>query len=312
MPMTADEHTVAPGFRCGYVAIIGEPNVGKSTLMNSVLGQKLSIVTPKPQTTRHRILGIHSTDAAQIIFLDTPGIIKPRYLLHEVMMDLASLAIEEADLLHFMIDATAPATAEGLTHDEAFGKLQGLSKAVFLVINKVDLVPKTALLPMIAFYAEKFPFREIFPVSALRSDGVTELVRATVAHLPEHPPFYPLDIVSDHQERFFVGEMIREKIFMKCQEEVPYATTVDIVEFKEREEGKWFISADIYVERDSQKGILIGRKGSMLKEIGLAARREIERFLDHPVFLDLHVKVREKWREDEAWLGRLGYSPRKR
>jgi GTP-binding protein Era len=275
--------------------------------MNGLLGQKISIVTHKPQTTRHKVLGLLSTQEHQIIFLDTPGIIKPKYLLQEVMMQFASTAMRDADLLVFMIDAFDPKIGEALTHDEAFMRLQGLNKPVFLIINKIDLVNKGTLLPIIDHYSKQFSFKEIFPISALKLEGTQELLTAMRTALPIHPPLYPLDIVSEHSERFFVSEIIREKIFVKCQEEIPYSTTVDIVEFKERERGKWFISADVYVERDSQKGILIGKNGSMLKEIGRQSRQDIERFLGHSVFLELRVKVREKWRDDEQWLARLGY-----
>ena len=302
-----DDQNISTGFRCGYVTIIGEPNVGKSTLMNELLGQKISIVTKKPQTTRHRILGLLSTQEYQVIFLDTPGIIQPKYLLQEVMMQFASSAMQDADLLLFMIDAADPKTDAGQSETEAFKKLQSLHKPVFLVINKIDTVNKADLLPVMDHYSKLFPFKEILPISALKSEGTEPLLKAMIAHLPVHPPFYPLDIVSEQSERFFVSEIIREKIFLKCQEEVPYSTTVDIVEFKEREQGKWLISADVYVERESQKGILIGKKGSMLKEIGQHARRDIEQFIGHPLFLELHVKVREKWREDGQWLARLGY-----
>ena len=304
-----EEAKISPHFRAGYVTIIGEPNVGKSTLLNGLLQQKISIVTNKPQTTRHRILGILSTNEYQAVFLDTPGIIKPKYLLHEAMMQFASSAIGDADVLLFMIDATDPGMHRDLQHEEAFKRLAGLKKAVFLVINKTDLVQKPDILPMIDFYSRAFPFKEIFPISALHLDGTVPLMNAVVKELPQHPPYYPLDIASEQSERFFVGEIVREKIFQKYKEEIPYSTTVDIVEFKEREEGKWFISADIYVERDSQKGILIGKKGGMLKEVGQSARHDIEKFLEHPVFLEMHVKVREKWREDAEWLRRLGYKP---
>ena len=305
--MTEDASTLNPNFRCGYVAIIGEPNVGKSTLMNALIGQKLSIVTRKPQTTRHKILGILSTDQYQIIFLDTPGIIKPKYLLHEAMMAFASSALTDADVVLFMIDALDPKVGIDLTHEEAFSRLKGLQKPVFLVINKVDLVNKTAILPMIEFYSRAFTFKEIFPISALKLDGTEGLVRAIAQDLPTHPPFFPPDSISDQNERFFVSEIIREKIFQKYQQEIPYSTAVEIVEFKEREEGKTFINADIYVERESQKGILIGKEGVALKQIGRWARKDIEEFLQHPVFLELHVKVRRDWRQDDEWLTRFGY-----
>lgn len=300
----ADE---AQNFRCGYVTIMGEPNVGKSTLMNTLLQQKISIVTPKPQTTRHRILGILSTDAYQMIFLDTPGIIKPKYKLQEVMMQFASLAVQDADVLLFMIDATRPRMDADLAHAEAFAMLKHLNKPVILIINKVDLINKAEILPVIDFYSKAYPFREIFPISALKGIGTSDLLAAIVPLLPVHPPLYPTDIVSDHSERFFVSEIIREKIFLATREEVPYSTTVEVVEFKERETGKTFISAEIYVERDSQKAILIGKNGERLKQIGAKAREEIELFLQRPVYLDLHVKVQKEWRNNPAALARLGY-----
>ena len=299
-------------FRSGYATIIGPPNVGKSTLMNAFLGQKISIVTHKPQTTRHRILGIHSADDHQVIFLDTPGIITPRYRLQELMMEYATSAINDGDVLLFMADALSPGIPsvkdEAPENSEAFRLLKGLEKPVFLLINKIDIVNKESLLPVIDGYSRAFPFREIFPISALKGIGTAEALSSIAKALPQHPPYYPLDILSDHQERFFVCEIIREKIFLKCQKEIPYSTTVDIVEFKEREAGKWFISADICVGRDSQKGIIIGKKGAMLKEIGRLARNEIETFLQHRIFLDLHVKVRKDWRDDNEWLRRLGYN----
>jgi GTP-binding protein Era len=298
---------ISPHFRAGYVTIMGEPNVGKSTLMNALVQQKISIVTSKPQTTRHKILGILSTPGYQVVFLDTPGIIIPRYRLQEAMMQSASSAVADADLLLFMIDATQPRSGEDLARGEAFTMLEGLRKPVFLIINKVDLVNKAGLLPVIDHYSRAFPFREIFPVSALRLDGIDALTNAVVMELPEHPPFYPLDIASEHNDRFFVGEIIREKVFLKYQEEIPYSTAVQVVEFKERSGGKWFISADIYVERESQKAIIIGKRGAMLKEIGQLARKEIEQFLEHPVFLELHAKVREHWRENDQSLARFGY-----
>lgn len=306
--MTGEPGAAAsPGFRAGYVAIIGDPNVGKSTLMNRFLGQKISIVSPKPQTTRHKILGILSSPSSQIVFLDTPGIIAPSYLLQEVMMSAASSAMEDADVLLFMVDATSPDTGDAFHHEQTFARMKELGVPAYLAINKVDAVAKQELLPVIAFYANRFTFREIFPVSAVTGDGTGALRDALVSQLPEHPPYYPDDIVSEHQERFFVGEIIREKIFLKCQQEIPYSATVEIVEFKERESGKWYISADIYVERESQKAIVIGKRGSMLKEIGAMARKSIEDFLQHAVFLELRVRVRKEWREDGPSLERFGY-----
>jgi GTPase len=302
------EFDAAPGFRAGYVTILGAPNVGKSTLMNSVLGQKISIVTNKPQTTRHKILGILSSPAHQIIFLDTPGLITPRYRLQEAMMAAAAGAIADADVLLVMVEAPRlRKDREFETDHPLLGTLRKANKPSFLVLSKTDLVPPADLPRLIEAGGKAYPFKDVLPVSALKSDGIDRLVSTLVQALPEHGPYYPLDIVSEHSQRFFVSEIIREKIFLKCREEIPYSTTVDIVEFKEREEGKWFISADVVVERDSQKGILIGNKGHMMKEIGQQARKDIESFLEHSVFLELHVKVRAQWREKDEWLKRLGY-----
>jgi GTP-binding protein Era len=296
------------GFRAGYAALIGEPNVGKSTLLNALLQQKISIVTPKPQTTRHRILGILSSPGFQLVMLDTPGIIAPRYALHHAMMAAARSALQDADCILLMIDAANARKGDDSALKEAFAMLRGAHRPVLLVVNKIDVAEKSSIPPLVESYTAWFPFKEVHPISALRGDGVETLLQSIQRELPVHPAYYPLDIVSEQNERFFVSEIVREKIFLRCREEIPYSTAVDIVEFKEREAGKWFISADVYVERDSQKAILIGKKGTMLKEIGQSARKDIERFLEHPVFLELHVKVREKWRDDEQWLRRLGYS----
>jgi GTP-binding protein Era len=295
-------------FHAGYVAIIGEPNVGKSTLMNVLVGQKVSIVTKKPQTTRHKILGILSKEQYQIIFLDTPGLLTPQYLLHKVMMRCAHSAIEDADIVFMMIDATKPRIAVASERNVPLQTLKDIRKPIYLLLNKTDRVEKHELLPIIAFYSDKNRFiKEIFPISALTLAGIDDLMRYTVSGLPVHPAFYPTDIVSDHRERFFVSEIIREKIFEEYRDEIPYSTTVDVIGFQEQEGRKDVIHAEIYVERDSQKGILIGRKGSALREIGEHARKDIEAFLGRSVFLGLHVKVRAKWREKEAWLKRLGY-----
>jgi GTPase len=306
--MTGDPTETPDTHRCGYVAIIGEPNVGKSTLMNALIGQKLSIVTPKPQTTRHKILGIHSADGFQAIFLDTPGIITPKYLLHEAMMASAASALADADIVLFMIDACDPKITTDIAHETAFALLKNVQKPVFLVINKADMVNKVTILPVIEFYAKAFPFKEIFPISALKQEGTSGLLATIGRLLPEHPPLYPKEEVTEKDERFFASEIIREKIFQKYQQEIPYSTSVEIVEFKERGAGKTFISADIFVERESQKGILIGSKGEALKLIGRWARKDIEALVQHPVFLELHVKVRKDWREDKDALERFGYS----
>lgn len=298
---------LTPHFRAGYVALIGEPNVGKSTLLNALLQQKLSIVTEKPQTTRHKILGISSSDTYQIIFLDTPGIIKPKYLLQEVMMKFASSAVADADIVVLLVDAQKAQQKKYTENNEAVEKIKAANKTTFLVVNKIDLLKKEEILPLLVDLQVLFPFAEVIPVSALTGFNVQDLVTTIVRYLPEHPPYYDTDIVSDAQERFFVSEIIREKIFEQFKEEVPYSTTVDIVEFKEREKGKHFISADIIVERDSQKGILIGKQGAALKTLGSTARTAIEDFLGHAVFLELHVKVKKDWRDDQRLLNKLGY-----
>ncbi len=299
--------TTQEKFRAGYVALIGEPNVGKSTLLNAILKQKISIVTNKPQTTRHKILGIHSGEGYQIVFLDTPGIIKPKYLLQEVMMHFASQAVKDADVVLMLVDAEKVKNREYNRNNDAVERIKAANKKTFLIVNKLDLLKKEETLPMLADLQTIFPFDEIIPLSALTKFNVNELVTTLVKYLPENPPYYDTEIVSDAQERFFVSEIIREKIFEQYEQEIPYSTTVDIVDFKEREQGKYFISADIVIERDSQKGIIIGKEGKALKRLGSVARRAIEEFIGHAVFLDLHVKVRENWREDKNWLNSFGY-----
>jgi len=294
-------------FRTGYAALVGEPNVGKSTLLNAILGQKISIVTDKPQTTRHKIAGIVSDPQSQIIFLDTPGIIKPAYLLQEVMMQFAASAIDDADVILLLVDAEKIKNGGYTEQTVTLEKVAVHKKPTFLVINKIDTVEKGDVLDMIAHLHTIYPFDEVFPISALRNYGTKELVAGIAKRLPVHPPLYPEDIASEAPEKFFVSEIIREKIFKRYSAEIPYSTTVDIIEFKERSAKKHFISADIYVERQSQKGILIGKEGKALRALGSDARKEIEVFLGHEVFLEMHVKVREQWREQSQWLRRLGY-----
>jgi GTP-binding protein Era len=307
LPGSEQEARSPATFRCGYVAIIGKPNVGKSTLMNALIGQKISIVTPKPQTTRHRILGIRTRELDQIIFLDTPGLMKPEYPLHDAMMEAARSAISDADVAVLMIDAMSPGSGEEIDMEPAYALLRGCRAPVYLVINKMDLVKPERILPVIASYAEKQMFKEIYPVSALKQIGTEDLLNGLSAELPVHPPYYPAEIVSEHSERFFVAELIREKIFEKFRDEIPYSTAVQIADFKEIEGRKDLIQAEIIVERDSQKGIMIGKDGTALKEVGELARKEIEAFLQRPVYLELYVKVKEQWRKKDEWLKRFGY-----
>ncbi len=294
---------VPENFKAGYVAIIGLPNAGKSTLLNTLLNIKLSIISDKPQTTRRRIPGILNKENIQAVFLDTPGILKPKYKLHARMMEQVHSALDDADLLLLIVDAKTSRHPV----DIDLARLNPAQKPVILLLNKVDLINKQDLLPLIDLYKDFYPFEEIIPISALTGDGVEKVEAAIEARLPVHPPFYPPDVLSDQPERFFVAEIIREKIFEKFYQEIPYSTEVVVEEFKERPAQKDYIYAIIYVERNSQKGIMIGKKGEALKRIGEAARREIEAFLGRPVFLELRVKVNEKWRYDERKLKRLGY-----
>ncbi len=294
------------GFKAGYVAIVGEPNVGKSTLMNALLKQKISIVTAKPQTTRQRVLGILSTDEAQVVFLDTPGLIKPKYLLHEKMLSSAQSALQDADIIVVMTDVNRGTRLPIEVEEIAIKKHS--EKPHILVMNKVDTVYKPMILPAIAEFSKRGIFRDIVPISALKEDNLDDLLKTMLGYLPAHEPFYPTDIVSDAPERFFVAELIREKVFEQFSDEIPYSTAVEIREYREKEQGKTYIDADVVVERESQKGIVIGTGGEALKKVGQAARKEIEEFIEHPVFLNLHVKVREHWREKEELLRSYGYS----
>ncbi|HHJ53877.1 MAG TPA: GTPase Era [Caldithrix abyssi] len=290
-------------FRAGYVTILGRPNAGKSTLLNSLLNTKLSAISPRPQTTRRRVLGIYNDDRMQIVFLDTPGLLKPRYELQEKMMQYVHAALQDADVLLFIVDVTEKQHPVELNIDKSAFE----NKPLLLALNKIDLINKGDLLPLIDRYKDFLPFKAIVPISALEQDGLDELKEELQKLLPVSPPYYPQDILSDQPERFFVAEIIRERIFHLFHEEIPYSTEVVVEEFKERPTGKDYIYAVIYVERDSQKGILIGKKGEALKKIGAQARREIEEFLGRDVFLELHVKVNENWRRNPAKLKRLGY-----
>ncbi len=304
-------------FHCGYVVIIGKPNVGKSTLLNLLLGEKLSAVTPKPQTTRHRILGILNGENYQIIFLDTPGLIsEPKYKLQELMKKTLNLAIKDADLVIVVLsvddepDEVIPQIKSELLNHK---------KDTLLVINKIDLIGKDRLLPLIDSVQKLYDFKrcptalqyhtalEIIPISAIKKEGIDRLLDCIIKYLPINPAYFPTDILTNQPERFFVAEIIREKIFMEYGEEVPYSTTVAIEEFKEREGRKDYIRAIIYVEKDSQKAILIGSEGSKLKKIGQLARQKIEAFLGRPVFFELWVKTKKKWKDNLNMLKAFGY-----
>jgi len=291
-------------FRSGFVSIIGRPNVGKSTLLNRILGEKIVITSDKPQTTRNRIKGIHNIPGGQIVFIDTPGIHRATSLLNRYMVDEAQASIREVDLVLFLTEADS---AEQRREAQILELLAAARAPVILVLNKIDLVAKETLLERIAAFASLYPFREIVPVSALSGDGVERLVECVAKYLPEGPLYFPDDILTDLPERFIVAEIIREKVFRLTHDEIPYSTAIEIESFKERPDGLVAIAAAINVERDSQKGIIIGKRGAMLKKIGTEARREIEQFLDTRVFLELFVKVRRDWSEDRLALKEMGY-----
>ncbi|MCX5918480.1 MAG: GTPase Era [Deltaproteobacteria bacterium] len=293
------------GFRSGFVSLIGRPNVGKSTLLNLLLGQKIAIISPKPQTTRNRILGIKNLPSGQIIFLDTPGIHRSGNLLNQSMVRTALATLQEVDVVCLLIEANSPGHEE---NDWILENLQKVRKPVFLAINKIDLVPKGNLLPIMERFSQKRSFEQIIPISAVLGEGVDILVRELLKILPEGPRLFPEDMVTDLPERFLAAELIREKVFHLTREEIPYATAVAVEEFKEREEKNLVvIRATIQVERETQKGILIGEKGKRLKEIGRLAREEMEALLGVRVFLELWVKVEKNWRDDPRALRRLGF-----
>jgi GTP-binding protein Era len=292
------------GFRSGFVAIVGRPNVGKSTFLNSALGEKVSIVTSRPQTTRKKILGIRTTEKSQIIFIDTPGIHKPIHLLGELMVREAKEALKDANIILLMVEPRSPGRGDKLIIDLV---RQTRRCPVFLLINKIDLVKKPVLLPVINEYSGLYPFEAIFPVSALSDSDVKMLMDEIEGRLPFGPMYYPEDIVTDQYERFVVAETIREKVMELTEEEVPHSVAVEIVEWKEREDGLLLLSANIYVEREGQKGIIIGAGGSRLKAIGSGARADIENFLGRKVFMKLWVKVKEDWRSDKKVLKELGF-----
>jgi len=292
--------------RSGFVAVIGKPNVGKSTLINAWLGEKIAIVSPKPQTTRNRLRGILTRPDVQIIFVDTPGIHQPHHKLGEFMVETATRSIPDADVVLFLVDVAEMPTAE----DEQIARLieeQGQAPVV-LVLNKADLLPPDKVQPHCDAYFELVKHDEWMMISATRGDNRDKLLDMVVARLPQGPRYYPPDQLTDQTMRFIAAELIREQVLRFVRQEVPHAVAVVVEEWKQRREDLTYIGATVYVEKDSQKGIIIGQGGSMLKRIGRAAREEIERLVGNRVYLDLWVKVREKWRKDEDELRRLGYS----
>ncbi|MBK8587294.1 MAG: GTPase Era [Bacteroidetes bacterium] len=290
------------GHKAGFVGIIGKPNVGKSTLMNSLIGEQLSIVSHKVQTTRHRIKGILNGDEYQIIFSDTPGILEPHYLLQEKMMEFVNASLEDADAVLFITD-----NSEAYMEDDIVARLSAIKVPVVIVINKMDLSSTEEINKLVHGWKKKVNPHAIIPVSATLKFNVEKITEMLLTLMPEAPAYFPKDQLSDSNERFFISEIIREKIFMHYQQEIPYSTQVEVEAFKD--EGKIArISAVIFVERDSQKGIIIGSKGEGIKRIGSEARRDIEKSLGKQVFLELFVKVEKEWRKNENKLRRFGYS----
>lgn len=285
-------------FRSGFVALIGRPNVGKSTLMNALIGEKMAIISDKPQTTRNQIRGILTTGDYQAVFLDTPGIHKPQHKLGEKMVQVAVRTLQEVDVVLFLTDAAA---GPGGGDEYIIGQLSGVETPVILVVNKVDQGGPDAAETMVSHYSTLFPFAGTLAVSALTGENLDLLLEQAVAKLPEGPQYYPEDMVTDQPERMIVGELIREKVLQLTREEVPHAVAVEVLSMSRREGRDLVdIQANIYVERDSQKGIVIGKRGAMLKEVGVRSRQDIEALLGTPVFLELWVKVKADWRNKEG------------
>lgn len=282
---------------------MGRPNVGKSTLLNSILGEKIAAVSPTPQTTRKRVLGIRTTDRAQLIFIDTPGIHKPLHKLGDFMIREARASLEDADLILFLVEPEKPGRGDLYVLD----LIRSLGKPVILLINKIDRVRKPSLLPLIDAWKELHPFTEIMPISALDGNGVEPLVDLIASRLPPGPQLYPDDVGTDQTERMITAEIIREKIVGETKDEVPHAVAVEISAWTAPPEGPVSVYAVIYVEREGQKGIIIGRKGALLKKIGTTARKEIEHLIGRKVYLELWVKARKDWRSDLRTLKELGY-----
>ena len=288
--------------KSGFVNIIGNPNVGKSTLMNALVGERLSIITPKAQTTRHRIFGILNEPEYQIVFSDTPGVIQPAYKMQEQMMKFVSDAFEDADVFLYLVEPGDRA----LKDQGFFKKLLNTKFPVLLIINKIDTTNQELLENEVEYWNDALPNAEIIPISALKEANTTYLLERLIALIPQSPPYFDKDALTDKTERFFVSEIVREQILMNYKKEIPYSVEVDVEEFKEAED-IIRIRAVIYVARDSQKGIIIGHRGSMLKRVGVGARKQLEKFFAKKVHLETFVKVKKNWRDSDAQLKRFGY-----
>ncbi|MHA8137944.1 GTPase Era [Lactobacillaceae bacterium Scapto_B20] len=293
-----------PNFKSGFVAILGRPNVGKSTFLNRVIGQKIAIMSDKAQTTRNKIQGVYTTDDAQIVFLDTPGVQKPKSQLGSFMEESAMSALKDIDAVLFMVSAVEK---RGAGDNFIINRLKSIDRPVYLVINKIDQISPNDLLPIIETYKKALDWAGVFPISALQGNNVDELLGDLIAQLPNGPQYYPADQVTDHPERFIVAELIREKIFHLTRQEIPYSVAIDVEKIRADDNDKVHIQASIILDHDSQKGIVIGKKGAMLKKIGTLARKDIEDLLGSKVFLELWVKVQPGWRDKSSVLKELGY-----
>ncbi|WP_283587644.1 GTPase Era [Limosilactobacillus viscerum] len=293
-----------PNYKSGFVALIGRPNVGKSTLLNYIVGQKVAIMSNVAQTTRNKIQGIYTSKEAQIVFIDTPGVHKPATKLGDFMERSTLSALDEVDAVVYVVSATEK---RGPGDNFIIERLKQVKQPIYLVVNKIDQVHPNDLPDIVAQYKDALPFKGIIPISALQGNNVNELVNELVTGLPNGPQYYPDDQISDHPERFVIAEMIREKVFMLTRDEVPHSVAVDVTSVKREDEEHIHISANIVVERPGQKGIIIGKRGQMLKKIGTMARKDIEHLLGDKVFLQLWVKVVPKWRDKSAMLKDYGY-----
>ena len=292
------------GFKSGFVAVVGRPNVGKSTLINALIDDKIVIVSDKAQTTRNRIVCVYTDEKKQIVFMDTPGIHKPKHKLGEFMVDQAVDSLREVEAVLFVVAANEK---RGPGDNFVIEQLRKVNVPVFLIVNKIDTMDKQDLLEAIVSYENSYPFEAVVPISAKEKDNIEEVVNLLEKHLPEGPKYFPDDMITDQPERLIISDIVREKILLQTHDEIPHAIAVDVDEMKMREDGTTYVRATIYVERDSQKGIIIGKQGAMLKTIGRQARGDVERLLATKVFLDLWVKVKKDWRNKSGMLSELGY-----
>ena len=292
------------GFKSGFVAVVGRPNVGKSTLINALIDDKIVIVSDKAQTTRNRIVCVYTDEKKQIVFMDTPGIHKPKHKLGEFMVDQAVDSLREVEAVLFVVAANEK---RGPGDNFVIEQLRKVNVPVFLVVNKIDTMEKQDLLEAIVSYENSYPFEAVVPISAKEKDNIEEVVNLLEKHLPEGPKYFPDDMITDQPERLIISDIVREKILLQTHDEIPHAIAVDVDEMKTRDDGTTYVRATIYVERDSQKGIIIGKQGTMLKTIGRQARGDVERLLATKVFLDLWVKVKKDWRNKSGMLSELGY-----